>query len=278
MLDRRRFLQAGGAVTFGGGIAGVLRSKPEAEAAGSVNVLVAGSLAALAEDVPGGSVEAHGSVAARRLVTEDARDPDALALADPVLFDGVTDHAILFATNALVVAINPESPHAAAIRDDWAAALARDEVTVGRTDPRSDPLGYRTVLAMRIAAERDIASPSILDRSQVLPETALLRTLEMGQIDAAFAYRSMAVEHDLPIVDLPAAIDFSDPAHADTYATVSYDLGDRTVQGTPIRYAAAALTPAGEPWIERLTAGTARLERHGFTVPSRYPTRTSDLG
>ena len=238
----------------------------------AASALVAGSLLRVATRVPGASVEAHGSAAARRLVTEGLREPDAVALADPGLFDGVSERATLFATNALVVAYDPASPHAGRLERDWRGALAADDVRVGRTDPARDPLGYRTVMALELAERHGwVDAGSVLDRSAVLPETDLMNALEGGAVDAAFAYRSMAVERGLPAVALPARIDFSDPDRAGTYASASYELDHATVRGAPIRYAAAATTPRGESWVNRLVAARELLESSGFGVPADYP-------
>ena len=264
-MDRRTAIRrVGGALALGGaavlGYSGSGSSTP--------TVLVAGSLQSVADDVGDAAVEAHGSVAVRRLVDEGARDPDAMALADPRLFAGLATPR-LFATNALVVAYDPDSPHADAIERDWQAALRRD-LLVGRTDPANDPLGYRTVMALRLAGAADA-----LDDVDLFPETRLLQSLEAGAIDAAFAYRNMAVEHDVPYASLPDRIDFSNPQFADRYASVSVELPDRTVRGAPIRYGAAALTDAGKPWIDRLVEGHDRLQAAGFGVPDGYPVRAT---
>ncbi len=265
-MERRRFLRyAGGSLAVGGGVATV----SFAGNGENVSALVAGSLQRLASKVGDATVEAHGSVAARRLVVSGARDPDAIALADPTLLSGLAAHATLFATNALVIAYNPDSPHADALERDWRRALDREEVVVGRTDPDRDPLGYRTVMALELAGER-----TLLEKTRIVPETGLLRSLEGGAFDAAFAYRNMAVEHDVPFVALPDEFDFSTPAFADRYATASVELPDRTVRGAPIRYAVAAPTETGASWVEKLVSGRARLRSSGFSVPESYPART----
>lgn len=237
---------------------------------GGTEAMVAGSLQGVAEGVPGGVVEAHGSVAVRRLVVEGARDPDAVALADPALFDGLAEEVVLFATNALVLAYRPDSTYAEGFQRDWRRAVV--DAGVGRTDPELDPLGYRTVMAVRLDDDLDEV---VLDDMPVLPETSLMWTLEAGGLDAAFAYRSMAVEHGLPYVELPAAIDFSDPELADRYRSVAVDLGDGTVRGAPIRYAAAGLTDAGWSWVDDLVRGRERLREAGFGVPDGYPRRVA---
>jgi molybdate/tungstate transport system substrate-binding protein len=277
--NRRQFLRrlaAGGLTAATVGTVGVQGVKYVVDDGGAATppeptALVAGSLLVLADSVAGARIEAHGSLTVRNLVVDGARDPDVLALADPVLFEGLTDELTLFATNALVLAYNPESPHAAALDTDWSSALTRDDVRVGRTDPKADPLGYRTVLASQLAERQGLASSAILDDSFVFPETALMRTLEAGKLDAAFVYENMAVEHDLPFVDLPSTIDFSDPAEADRYEAVSLDLPNRTVHGAPIRYGIASLTDSGTAWADELASDTARLREHGFTVPDAYP-------
>ncbi|MCG1004108.1 MULTISPECIES: substrate-binding domain-containing protein [Halobacterium] len=271
MPQTRRQFVAGAAATAA--VAGSVATGLGAGGESTASALVAGSLLSVASDVPDASVEAHGSLAARRLVTSGARSPDALALADPALFAGVAESPTLFATNALTLAYDPESAHADAIRDDWPTALRADGVRVGRTDPAVDPLGYRTLLALRLAARRgllDDADP-VVANTRVFPETQLARVLDSGNVDAAFVYRSMAVEYDMPTVDLPPAIDFSDPARADTYASVSLDLGGRVVTGAPIRYGAVTLTERGRSWVQEFTEDADRLRDHGFRVPDAYP-------
>ncbi|MFB6304413.1 MAG: extracellular solute-binding protein [Haloferacaceae archaeon] len=245
----------------------------------SPKALVAGSLLWVADGLGDATVEAHGSAAVRRLVVEGARDPDAVALADPRLFDGVADRAALFATNALVVAYDSESPHAAAIRRDWRAALRREDCVLGRTDPDVDPLGYRTVMALRLAGrEAGFDASAVLDRSRVVRETDLPNVLEAGGVDAAVVYRNMAVQRGLPYVGLPDRVDFSTPARAETYATASYELPEGTVRGAPIRYAATALTDRGEPWVDRLVTAGGALRDAGFVVPEGYPRRDVPVG
>ncbi len=266
-MDRRGFLRrvvgvGAGTLAAGGVVGGHLTDGEE-----TPTVLVAGSLNHVARAVDGAAVEAHGSLAARRLVTEDARDPDALALADPRLFDGLAERVSCFASNALVVAYAPDSPAADALADDW-RAVRHPGVSVGRTDPASDPLGYRTLMALQLS---ELDPEEVLAESSVFREVALLRTLQSGKIDAAFAYRNMAVEAGVPYVTLPPAINFADPDHAEAYAKASVELPDRTVRGAPIRYAARGFTDRGRAWVDRLTGATATLREAGFTLPREYP-------
>jgi molybdate/tungstate transport system substrate-binding protein len=273
-LTRRNLLVGLGTTAVAGSLGAAVYGGVTDDGEQTPSALVAGSLLSLATQVPGATVEAHGSVAARQLLRDDLRDPDAVALADPRLFKGVAEKATAFATNALVVAYNPDAEQAGAVREDWMGAVQRSAVGVGRTDPAVDPLGYRTVMLLRLAdGEGLLDADRTLDNARILPETDLGNVLERGGLDAAFVYRNMAVERDLPYVSLPDRIDFSSPAAADSYARASYDLDGRTIHGKPIRYAATALTDAGQPWIDRLTGGGRRLREAGFGVPESYPDR-----
>jgi molybdate/tungstate transport system substrate-binding protein len=256
-VKRRTVLAAAGVGLAGTAAASLLASGDE-----NANALVAGSLNTVAAQVPGGSVEAHGSVTCRQYVLDGLREPDALALADPVLFDGIAEPT-LFATNALVLAVSPDYRNRA-----WQSIVRDDAISVGRTDPQQDPLGYRTVLALRLSG---LDADRHLDEMQTFPETSLLRTLEAGGLDAAFCYRNMAEAHGLPYRELPPELDFSDPGLADHYATASVEVNGEEIRGAPIEYGAAALTDAGEPWVESLVSDRERLESNGFSVPSGFP-------
>lgn len=227
------------------------------------------------------TVESRGSAACARMVREGLRDPDLLALADPVLFDGLTPEYTAFATNSLVVAYNPETAvgQAVAAADVPLDPLRRDAARFGRTDPDADPLGYRTLFAFDLAGERwNRNYSSLLDPSQIFPETELLAVLETGEIDAVVSYRNMAVDHDVPFRTLPPAVDLSAPQFADRYAEYSYELpSGRVVRGTPITYGASLQMPGDEQELdddtravfEQFVGGDWLGE--GFDVPRPFP-------
>ncbi|ELZ77547.1 extracellular solute-binding protein [Haloferax volcanii] len=291
--SRRAFLAAVGGVAAGGltATAGCLGRGEEAP---TVSILAAGSLqrALTTEfDAPDGTrieVEAHGSARVARMVDDDQRDPDIVALADPALFDAplsVPWYAT-FANNALVVAYNPQTEGGTRVTEaaSWPDALLDDAVSLGRTDPDLDPLGYRTRFALALAADhydRPALTADLLRRDQIYPETQLLAQFDAGGVDAAFVYRSMAVERDYPYLELPAAINLSDPDHASAYATVSYTLPDGvTVRGGPIRYAATRRTDtAAAKSVFEALVGTAGdfLEPSGFTVRASHPHYFGDV-
>jgi molybdate/tungstate transport system substrate-binding protein len=101
----------------------------------------------------------------------------------------------------------------------------------------------------------------------------LLAGFETGAIDAAVVYRSMAEERGYPYVDLPAAIDLSDPDHAADYSVTDYVLPDGTrVRGDVITYAATGRVdrPGSTAVFEGIVNG-GYLQSHGFGVPDDYP-------
>ncbi|KOX91797.1 ABC transporter substrate-binding protein [Haloarcula rubripromontorii] len=257
-----------------------------------VDVLVAGSLQKAASETLQAqtdvelAVEARGSVQAARLVADGKRDPAIVALADPALFDRVMDaawHAVV-ASNEMVLAYNPETDGGTrvAAAEPWYGPLRTGSVSLGRTDPRLDPLGYRTLFTLDLAAdyydEPDLAD-AVLSPDQTYPETQLLAQFETGAVNAAFVYRSMAMERDYPFREFPAEIHLGDPAHAERYRTTSYELPNGTaVAGNPIEYGAVRRDEqeATRTAFETVLSGDW-LAPHGFTVRQTYPRLVGDV-
>jgi molybdate/tungstate transport system substrate-binding protein len=226
-----------------------------------ITILAAGSLQnalldlETAVDVPV-AVEVHGSATVARLIAEGKRDPDIVSVADVALFEELLSPPwySVFASNAVVIAYDPNSEGgrriAAAGADGWYEPLIAGAVDLGRTDPDRDPLGYRALFTLELASRyyADAANlrEGIPRREQIYPETGLLSRFETGAIDAAFTYRSMAVERGYEYVDLPDRIDLGDPNHHEEwYSTVSYTLpGGREIRGSPIGYGATIREPS----------------------------------
>jgi len=299
-VTRRTLLKAAGAAGATGvatGLGGCVGSVGSVSGASGgreepVSVLAAGSLQlALSEGFRESvdqqvRVETHGSVMAARLVAEGKRDPDIVALADPVLFDGVlaTDWHAAFATNALVVAYDSDSAggRRVAEADRWFDPVLDGEATLGRTDPDLDPLGYRTLFSLALASDyydRPGLRDDLTDPRQVYPETSLLSRFETGDLDAAVVYRSMAVDRGYDSLDLPTAVDLGDPARASEYRTASYELPNgRTVRGAPVAYAAVARNDDERVVnaFDGLVTGEY-LDDHGFARPDALPEYSGDV-
>ena len=97
-----------------------------------------------------------------------------------------------FATSRLVLAYNPHSPFAAALRTrPWYDVVGRSGFLLGRTDPATDPKGVLAVTALREAARRyNVPRLAAIAASTngIFEETALVGELQAGQLDAGFFY------------------------------------------------------------------------------------------
>jgi len=257
-----------------------------------VDVLVAGSLQKAASETLQTqtdveiAVEARGSVQAARLVADGKRDPAIVALADPTLFDRVMNtawHAVV-ASNEMVLAYNPQTDGGTRVADadPWYDPLREDSVSLGRTDPALDPLGYRTLFVLSLAADyydEPGLADAVLSPDQTYPETQLLAQFETGAVDAAFVYRSMAIERDYPFREFPPEIHLGAPAHVEQYRTTSYELPDgTTITGSPIEYGAVRRDDqdATRTAFEAVLSGDW-LAPHGFTVRQTYPRLVGDV-
>ncbi|WP_336023788.1 extracellular solute-binding protein [Halobellus salinisoli] len=294
-ICRRAFLCGAAAAGLGGlsGCAGVVGSGGQRPT--PVSILAAGSLNnafenGLRSDLETPiQIEAHGSARVARMVAEGQKDPDIVAVADTALFDGPLRPSWFaeFATNSVVLAYDSGSDGgervAAAGSDGWFRPLLDGSVSLGRTDPDVDPLGYRTLFVLELASEHydtdvDLRA-EIPTREQLFPETQLVSQFETGSIDAAVTYRNMAVERGYEFVELPAAIDLSDPARADDYVTASYELPSGTVvSGGPISYASTArkMNATVTHAFDAQISGTY-LSDFGFSVPDDYPTFSGNV-
>ena len=225
--------------------------------------------------------EASGSVKAVRKVTDLGKKADIVAVADYTLIPQLmvpnfTDFYVLFATNEIVIAFTEESRYADEINsDNWYEILARPGVTFGFSDPNQDPCGYRSVMVMKLAdlyygkpvfetlVEKNtniyangthVYAPKEIevkgDKVVIRPkETDLTGLVESGSLDYFFIYKSVAEQHNLRYITLPAEINLGDFRKADYYARVSVTLGStgKTIKAKPIVY--------------------------GITVPSNAPNR-----
>ncbi|UPM42964.1 extracellular solute-binding protein [Halocatena salina] len=253
-----------------------------------VTILAAGSLTnALSNglapelDTPV-QIETHGSARIARMVKEGIRDPDIVVVADTALFNAPLNPSwySVFTSNAVVIASNTATEDGKRVgrtSQAWYELVADDDINLGRTDPKADPLGYRTLFVIDLAAryyEVDGLASTILADEQIYPESSLMTRFETGAVDVAIAYRNMAVERGYDYIDLPDPIDLSAPEYTeDWYSTVTYTLPDGTaVQGGTISYGAAARTMTDDVLsvFDRLVRGSY-LQRHGFILHESFP-------
>ncbi|MCX6226276.1 MAG: extracellular solute-binding protein [Bacteroidia bacterium] len=235
--------------------------------AGSLSVPMKNLAAAFEKENPGLKVqlEAAGSLACVRKITELNQICDVLALADYSLIDDLiipkyAQWNILFATNELCIAYNDKSRKANLINaGNWFDILMDPEIRYGRSDPNADPCGYRTVLAVKLA---DRYYPGGREWQKLLEkdkrfirgkETDLNALLESQTIDYMFNFRSVAVQHGFKFLRLPDSINLSNPNLDPWYSTVKVDVrgtGPGTIvtqKGASIVYGMTIPTNAPNP-------------------------------
>lgn len=292
--SRRQLIQATGVAGLAG-IAGCSGDTSQGQSP-TIAILAPGSFQnALANglrpavDIPV-QIEAHGSATVARMIAAGQRDPDIVTVADVALFENPLSPSwySVFASNSLVLIYNPESDSgqriATAGAENWYEPLADEAVNLGRTDPDQDPLGYRTLFMIELASRYyDDASnlaDQILQENQLYPETALLSQFETGSIDAAIAYRNMAVERGYEYIELPDQINLSNPQYVDGwYATTSYTLpSGQQIQGGLISYGSTIrhMSDAAMAVFDAHTTGNY-LTDHGFVLREQFPAYTGDI-
>jgi molybdate/tungstate transport system substrate-binding protein len=187
------------------------------------------------EDNPDVSVllEAAGSLVCARKITELKKPCDIIASADyfvinELLMPEYTDWNLIFATNEIVIAYHAKSKYSSEINgDNWIDILLNDDVIYARSDPDTDPGGYRTVFTLMLAEKyygREGLTAQMVSKNAefVRPkEVDLIALIESNSIDYMFQYKSVAIQHELSYIELPLEINLSDPSKEEIYKSVS---------------------------------------------------------
>jgi molybdate/tungstate transport system substrate-binding protein len=181
-------------------------------------------------------LESAGSLVCARKVTELKKPCDILASSDyyvinELLIPDYASWSIRFATNEIVIAYLGKSKFSNEINaDNWMEILQRKDVIYSRSDPDSDPCGYRTLFTF-LLAEKYYKKPGLAekmsskDKEYIRPkEVDLVALLESNVIDYMFQYKSVAIQHGLKYIELPKEINLSDPSKIDIYSSVSADV------------------------------------------------------
>jgi len=215
-----------------GAFIGLLLYAPSVLAAGTVNVLYAGSLVNLMERSIGPALDkatgnqfqgfAGGSNKVAHEIKAQLRQGDVFVSANPKVNTELMGKSngdwvswyISFAQSPLVIGYSTSSRYAKDFNImPWYEVLLQPGIRIGRTDPKLDPKGRLTLQLMKQAA-RYYKSPDLLQRTlgapenpaQVLPEETLVGRLQSGQVDVGFFYSTETSDAEIPAVDLPAAI------------------------------------------------------------------------
>lgn len=245
--------------------------------------------------------EAGGSTKMARLISEVGKAADIMASADYKVIDKslIPDHAALnirFASNQLVLCYTDNSKFAAEINaDNWSDVLQRPEVVWGHSAPDLDPCGYRSLMVLQLA-EKHLAKPGLYEKlianrplQNVRPKAVeLVSLLQAGEMDYAWEYRSVAVQHGLKFISLPDEINLGNYQMNDFYKQATVQVSGKkpgtfiTRTGQSITYGvtiidAAPNKPAAEAFLAYMLnpeGGMKILAEMGQPpfVPARVPT------
>lgn len=206
--------------------------------AGSVTVPVKEIVTEFNKEYPNVKVlsEISGSVECARKIKDLDKPCDIFISADyrvieKILYHDFADWLIQFATNEMVIAYNDKSLYINEITiHNWTSILTKPDVKVGRSDPNSDPCGYRTIHTL-LLSENYYQIPGLgnqilsSSKKNIRPkEVDLLALLETNNIDYLFIYKSVAIQHKLKYIQLPDEVNLSNPAFEEKYHQVFTNL------------------------------------------------------
>ena len=234
-------------------------------------------------------MEAHGSIQVVRQVTELGQDVDVVAVADNSLIPMLMYQTKMAngrpyaswdiepITGELVLAYNSKSKYANEINaGNWYQIISRPDVRLGLADPRMDSVGYRTLMALKLAesyynydnimqdavgkyfsmpitaSEQDgvstILVPELLeptDSHMVLrgAHMEIMALLESNDVDYTIDYKSTVLQDGLSYLELPPEINLGDSSYSQNYQNVVVKLDyqrfatvNPVFQGLPIIY------------------------------------------
>jgi len=175
--------------------------------------------------------EPSGSQNAARKISELKKPCDIMASADYQVIDRLlipdfADWNIRFVANQIVLSYTDQSRFSKEISaDNWYEILQRKGVSWGHSDPNLDPCGYRSLMVMKLA-ETYYQQPGLYDRlianrppANIRPkEVDLISLLQTGNMDYAWEYLSVAVQHGLKYIALPEEVNLGNYAHDDFYS------------------------------------------------------------
>ncbi len=214
-----------------------------------------------------------GSAQLVRSIIDLNKKSDVLAVADYSLIKNelIPEYAswyINFARDRMVLAYTDSSRYSSEVNEaNWYEILEMDNVVFGFSNPNDDPCGYRALMVIQLAEiyynNSKIFDNLIVENTYITisesngtytitcPENIapnqkvsvrtksvdLIYLLQSNDLDYAFEYRSVAVQHNLKFLTLPEAIDLSNTSYEDTYKKVKVNrFPDQSSSGKPIVY------------------------------------------
>jgi len=214
-------------------------------------------------------LESAGSVECARKITDLKKPCDIMASSDFTVIDkmlvpGYAEWNIRFASNEMCIVYTGKARYQDRINSkNWYDLLLKPDVAYGRSDPNSDPCGYRTVMTMQLA-ESFYGKPGLAstlmskDRNYMRPkEVDLVALLESNNIDYIFIYRSVAVQHKLKYLTLPDQINLKNLQYSANYQKAVVEINGK------------------EPGKKELMKGDAMI--YGVTIIKNAPNRAAAI-
>ncbi len=175
--------------------------------------------------------EPAGSQKCARKISDVGKPCDIMASADYKVIDKllIPEYAsfnIRFATNQLVLCYTDKSKFASDVNaDNWYEILQRKGVVWGHSDPNLDPCGYRSLMVLQLA-EKYYKIQGLYDniianrpKENVRPKSVeLISLLQTGNMDYAWEYLSVAVQHGLKYIVLPDQVNLGNYQYDDLYS------------------------------------------------------------
>jgi len=246
-------------------------------------------------------MESAGSLACARKITDLNKDCDIIAVADYKVIDNMlipkfASWNIKFVSNEMLIVYTDKSKYSDEINSkNWYEILLRRDVNYGRSDPNSDPCGYRAILTMKLSEiyynQINLTSKFLQKNEEMIrpKEVDLIALLETNNVDYIFLYRSVAEQHNLNYLILPDSINLKSNELSDFYAQVSVEVADedptktQTMYGEPMIYGIsipfnAKNKKVAEIFIDFLLNsenGMKILEKNG--QPSVIPSKTNNF-
>ena len=217
--------------------------------AGSLTVPLAKMEKAFEAKHPGVDIvrEAAGSRRCARKISDLKKPCDIMASADftvinTMLIPKYANWNIRFATNRLVLCYTDKSRYANKINaGNWYKILTKKGVVWGHSDPNADPCGYRSLMVLQLA-EKHYKKPGLYQnlinnrpKENIRPKSVeLVALLQTGNMDYAWEYRSIAVQHGLKFVELPDQINLGNYKYDNFYKQAMVELTGKK-PGTTIK-------------------------------------------
>lgn len=211
--------------------------------AGSLTVPLAQMEKEFEARTPGADIqrEAGGSTKLARMIAQMGKPADIMASADYEVIDKTlipkdASWNVRFASNQLVLCYTDKSKFADTVNsDNWYEILERKGVSWGHSDPNLDPCGYRVLMVLQLA-EIYYKKPDLYNRllanrpsENIRPKAEeLVSLLQRGNMDFAWEYLSVAIQHKLRYLKLPNEINLGDYRLDDVYKQAKVEVtGDK---------------------------------------------------